>query len=61
MAGNTPVRKFTVENVIGYEKAIYTFNEVLFEIESIDALKAELLRYFAPLLADRFPVHPNSF
>lgn len=46
MAGNTPVRPFTVENVIGYAKAIYTFNEVLFEFESIAALKLELARYF---------------
>jgi len=46
MAGNTPIRPFTIENVIGYEKAIYTFNEVLFEFESIAALKAELARFF---------------
>lgn len=46
MEGKTPVMPFTIENVIGYEKAIYTFNEVLFEIESIEALKVELSRYF---------------
>jgi phenylalanine-4-hydroxylase len=46
MAGKTPVRPFTVENVVNYEKAIYTYNEVLFEFESIAALKAELARYF---------------
>ena len=46
MAGNTPVHPFTIENVIGYDKAIYTFNEVLFEFESLDALKEELARYF---------------
>lgn len=61
MAGNTPVRKFTIENVMGYEKAIYSFNEVLFEFESIEALKTELLRYFAPILAERFPVSPITF
>ncbi|QYK51270.1 MAG: hypothetical protein KF701_01960 [Anaerolineales bacterium] len=49
MAGKTPVRPFTVANVIGYEKAIYTFNEVLFVIESIEALKAELAAYFESL------------
>lgn len=49
MAGKTPVRPFTVANVIGYEKAIYTFNEVLFVIESIEALKAELATYFDAL------------
>lgn len=48
-AGKTPVRPFTMENVIGYEKAIYTYNEVLFVIESLDALKAELADYFATL------------
>lgn len=46
MAGMTPVRPFTIENVIGYEKAIYTYNEVLFVIDSIEALKIELARYF---------------
>jgi phenylalanine-4-hydroxylase len=49
MAGKTPVRPFTIENVIGYEKAIYTFNEVLFIFDSIDALKTELMRYFDTL------------
>ncbi|MCW5874699.1 MAG: hypothetical protein KIS88_08665 [Anaerolineales bacterium] len=49
MAGKTPMRPFSVENVIGYEKAIYTFNEVLFVIESLDALKAELAAYFDTL------------
>jgi phenylalanine-4-hydroxylase len=49
MAGKTPVRPFTIENVIGYEKAIYNFNEVLFVIDSIGALKLELARYFDSL------------
>ena len=49
MAGKTPVRPFTIENVIGYEKAIYNFNEVLFGIDSIEALKLELARYFDSL------------
>lgn len=49
MAGKTPIRPFTIENVIGFEKAIYTFNEVLFIFDSIDALKAELARYFDTL------------
>lgn len=46
MAGKVPLRPFSVENVIGYEKAIYNFNEVLFVFESIEALEAELRRYF---------------
>lgn len=49
MAGNTPVRPFSVANVIGYEKAIYTFNEVLFVIESIEQLMTELAAYFDDL------------
>lgn len=49
MDGRTPIKPFTIENVIGYEKAIYTFNEVLFVIDSIEALKAELARYFDPI------------
>jgi phenylalanine-4-hydroxylase len=49
MAGKTPVRPFSVANVIAYEKAIYTFNEVLFVIESIDALRVELEQYFQSL------------
>lgn len=61
MAGNTPVKPFTIENVIGYEKAIYTFNEVLFVIDSIEALKLELARYFDSIVVDRFPVPPLSF
>jgi phenylalanine-4-hydroxylase len=46
IAGKVPVRPFTVENVIGYEKAIYSFNEVLFIIDSIVGLKQELAKYF---------------
>ena len=49
MAGGVPLRPFTVENVIGYEKAIYSFNEVLFVFESIEALEGELRRYFDTL------------
>lgn len=49
MAGYTPIKPFTIENVIGNEKAIYTFNEVLFVFDSIEALKAELGRYFETL------------
>lgn len=49
MAGKTPTKPFTIENVIDYEKAIYTFNEVLFVIDSVEALKTELRRYFDTL------------
>jgi phenylalanine-4-hydroxylase len=46
MGGGTPVHPFTIENVISYDKAIYNYNDLLFEFESMDALKAELARYF---------------
>jgi len=46
IADETPILPFKIENVILNEKAIWNFNEVLFEFESIDACKAELDRYF---------------
>lgn len=46
MEGKVPIEPFTIENVIGNEKAVYSFNEVLFVFESLEALKAELGRYF---------------
>lgn len=46
IAGETPIMPFTIENVIENEKAIWNFNEVLFEFDSIDACKDELARYF---------------
>jgi phenylalanine-4-hydroxylase len=48
-AGSVPILPFTIKNVIGYDKAIYSFNKVLFVIDSIEALKAELSRYFDTL------------
>lgn len=44
--GKTPVMPFTIGNVIGYEKAIWDFNEVLFVFDSIKSLKRELEGYF---------------
>ena len=49
LAGKVPTLPFSIENVISNEKAIYAYNEVLFVIESVAALKSELLSYF-----DRF-------
>ena len=48
-AGSVPILPFTIENVLRYDKAIYNFNEVLFVIDSIAALKAELASYFDAL------------
>lgn len=46
MSGQVPILPFTIENVIGYDKAIYAFNEALFVFDSLEALKAELATYF---------------
>ncbi len=44
--GVTPTLPFTIENVIERDKAVDHQNEQLFVFDSIDALKAELARYF---------------
>jgi phenylalanine-4-hydroxylase len=49
MEGRTPILPFSVENVITRTKAIYTFNETLFAIDSLPALKDELRAYFDSL------------
>ena len=46
LAGHTPVLPFRVETIIGFEKAIWSFNEQLFVFDSLAALKLELSRYF---------------
>lgn len=45
-SGHTPLKPFTIENVLKRNKAIYTFNEELFFFASIEALQKELNRYF---------------
>jgi phenylalanine-4-hydroxylase len=49
LAGSVPVLPFTIENVLQYDKAIYSFNPALFVFDSLDALKKELARYFDTL------------
>lgn len=46
MSGSVPIVPFTIENVIEKDKAIWSFNEMLFVVDSIDQLKGELVRYF---------------
>lgn len=46
MNGGVPIQGFTIENVLEFDKAIWNFNECLFEFESITSLKTELARYF---------------
>ena len=50
LAGRTPLMPFTVENVTRRDKAIFSFNKTLFVFDSLDELKAELGRYFDPIL-----------
>lgn len=50
MSGKTPLKPFTIENVILRDKAIFDFNETLFVFDSVPALKKELARYFDPIL-----------
>ncbi|MGA9533115.1 MAG: hypothetical protein WBR18_10395 [Anaerolineales bacterium] len=40
------IQPFTVENVIGHEKAVWSFNDVLFYFDSLDDLVRELQRGF---------------
>jgi phenylalanine-4-hydroxylase len=49
MEGRTPILPFSIENVITRTKAIYTYNETLFAIDSLAALKDELRSYFDSL------------
>ena len=54
--GNVPVKEFTVENVIHYDKAVWEQNSILFVFDSFDQLIQELKRYFEPFLAGEEPV-----
>ena len=46
MSGGTKMQKFRIHDVLRRDKAITTFNEVLFVFDSIDELKEELRSYF---------------
>lgn len=50
MAGNVPLLPFKVETILQFDKAVWSYNKQLFIFESLDALKAELKRYFDPIL-----------
>jgi phenylalanine-4-hydroxylase len=47
--GITPTEPFSVENVIVHNKAVDELNQVLFVIDDVDSLKAELAAYFATI------------
>ena len=44
-----PFEPFTFENVTRFDKAVWSFNEVMFYFDSIESLKAELGGYFTRL------------
>jgi hypothetical protein len=46
MSGKVQIVPFSVDNVEGHAKAIWNYNEVLFVVDSLEALKAELQGYF---------------
>lgn len=50
MSGRTPLQPYTIDNVVGHNKAIFSFNKALFLFDSLEALKAELHRYFDPIM-----------
>jgi phenylalanine-4-hydroxylase len=54
--GKVPLMDFTLENVIRYDKAVWEHNHVIFVFDSMDALKAELARYFDPIIAGEEPI-----
>ena len=49
IGGKTPLLPFKVETIIGFEKAIWSYNDQLFVFDSLSALKAELASYFDTL------------
>jgi hypothetical protein len=49
MVGHVPILPFKIENVLKRDKAIYSYNDVLFVFDTLDALKVELASYFATL------------
>jgi phenylalanine-4-hydroxylase len=48
--GKMKYRDFTIENVVGHDKVMYSQHEELYVIESLEQLEAELARYFDPIL-----------
>ena len=49
LAGRTPLMPFKVETIIGFDKAIWSYNEQLFHFDSLSELRLELSRYFDTL------------
>ena len=49
MNGSVPLLPFTIDNVIPHDKSVWSHNDQIFIIESIDDLTYELERYFESL------------
>ncbi len=47
MSGAVPTAPFRVADVVQHEKSVWSQNDVIFVVESIDALTRDLRRYFA--------------
>lgn len=49
LAGNTPLMEFSVDTIINFDKAIWSYNNQLFTFDSLRSLKQELGSYFDSL------------
>jgi phenylalanine-4-hydroxylase len=49
LSGGTPIEEFTIGNVLGHDKAIWSFNSILFVAESLEAYAHELARYLGSI------------
>ena len=48
--GRMTYEEFSIDNVIGHDKVMYSQHETIYVIESIDHLKQELASYFDPII-----------
>jgi phenylalanine-4-hydroxylase len=46
LTGDVQLRPFTIQNILEHDKAIWSFNETLFVMESLEDLKRQLTNYF---------------
>lgn len=46
MTGSVPILPFTIENVVRHEKSVWSHNDVVFVIESVQDLAREIKRYY---------------
>lgn len=53
LSGTVSLRPFSVENVLSHPKSVWSYNETLFVIESLEALKHELASYFDSITPNR--------